>query len=156
MSTLKIELRENIEINANNYGSYNEISIPGINEVSKRIVTVPTTEQEIISMSTTIGSGTYLESDVRYIRITNLSTSQPVVLTFKNENNDEFAVKLDKGLSYIYSGISGSGVIDSMTATGSSAIGLGPGDANPKDLVSITAQSSGSTSSDIEYFIAAI
>ena len=156
MSTLKVELRENIEINSNSYGSYNEISIEGINEVSKRIITVPTTEQEIIAMSTVIGSGTYVEGDVRYIRITNLSTSNPVVLTFKNESNDEFAVKLDKGLSYIYSGISGSGVVDSFTATGSSAIGLGPGEANPKDLVSITAQSSGSVPADIEYFIAAI
>ena len=160
MSTLKVEIRESIEINANDYGSYNAISLNGINEVSKRIVTVPTTEQEILAMSTTVGSGTFIEGDVRYIRITNLSTDNPIILTFKNEEFDnghgEFAIKLDKGLSYVYSGISGSGVVDTMDTTGSSAVGLGPNGPNMKDLVNITAQSSGSTSSDIEYFVASI
>ena len=85
MSTLKIEIRESIQINANDYGSYNAINVNGINEVSKRMVTIPTTEQEIISLSTTVGSGTFIEGDVRYIRITNLSTDNPVILTFKNE-----------------------------------------------------------------------
>tara|TARA_R110000824_G_scaffold55795_3_gene153433 strand:- start:1422 stop:1904 length:483 start_codon:yes stop_codon:yes gene_type:complete len=160
MSTLKIEIRESIQINANDYGSYNAINVNGINEVSKRMVTIPTTEQEIISLSTTVGSGTFIEGDVRYIRITNLSTDNPVILTFKNEEIDnthgEFAIKLDKGISFIYSGISGSGVVNTMDATGSSAVSLGPNGPNMKDLTSISAQSSGSTSSDIEYFVASI
>ena len=159
-ATLTVTVSESITLNGSQQGSSNSWTVGSVNEVSKRIVTVPTTEQEILAMSTTVGSGTFIEGDVRYIRITNLSTDNPIILTFKNEEFDnghgEFAIKLDKGLSYVYSGISGSGGVDTMDTTGSSAVGLGPNGPNMKDLVNITAQSSGSTSSDIEYFVASI
>ena len=80
-----------------------------------------TPEQEIIALDTSVGSGTYIEQDVRYIRITNLSKEFPVMLTFKNDDADEFLIKVDKRGSFIYTGetdttLSGSGVQNSFDA----------------------------------------
>lgn len=122
MADLKVEIRESIVIDDTNFNSYNFQVIKDINDISKRRVTVPTSEQEIIALDTTVGSGTFIEQDVRYIRITNLSKEFPVMLTFKNDDTDEFVVKVDKRGSFIYTGetdldgVSGSGVQNSFDA----------------------------------------
>ena len=148
MANLKIEIRESIVLDGDsNYNSYNFQSLSGINEVSKRRVTLPNTEQEVLGFGTSVGSGTFVEQDVRYIRITNLSKQWPVMLTFKNDDNDEFRLKLDKQASFIYSGetdlgknLSGSGVQNSFDADNDL---LGTTD-NMGDLVNITAYTSAS------------
>ena len=124
MANLKVEIRESITLDGeSNYNSYNFQTLTDINEVSKRRVTVPETEQEILGFGTSIGSGTFKEDEVRYIRITNMSKQWPVVLVLKNDDNDEFMYKLDKQASFIYSGEtdiginqSGSGVLNSFQA----------------------------------------
>ena len=164
--SLKVEIRESIKINSNNtYDSYNHRTITGINDILKRVVTVPTVEKSIVELTTDTGSIHHVYAgDVRYMRFTNLAKELPIILTFKNTDNDEFAVKLGAGLSYIYSGIgtitsgsgeqgaSGSGVTYTMDTTGSNAslndyTGL-------TGLATITGKSSGSSASDLEYFIA--
>ena len=50
------------------------------------------------------GAGTYKVENVKYIRITNLDDTYHAVLKFKNEDNDETAVLLDKGQTFIYNG----------------------------------------------------
>ena len=121
MADLKVEIRESITLDGTNYNSYNFQVLQGINDVTRRRVTVPTTEQELVALDTTIGSGTYIEQDVRYIRITNLSKEFPIMLTFKNDDADEFLIKVDKRGSFIYTGetdttLSGSGVQNSFDA----------------------------------------
>ena len=37
------------------------------------------------------------DGDVRYIRITNLDSSNHIVLTFRDEDNTEFKMKVDAG-----------------------------------------------------------
>ena len=163
---LKVDIRESITLNNNKYDAFNTITLYNISEVAKRIVTLPigtsgsssSPEKEIITVSGSIGSGTYLEGDVRYMRFTNLSTTNPVILKFQNESADTYSVKVDKGLSYIYSGISGSGVTDSMDAIEASTL-------DPPisaDLINVTAQASGSVdqyasgsvSAEMEIFVA--
>ena len=92
--TLKVTIKEEIYLKGKNQGAVTELSISDVNEISSRIITVPTSEVEIIAMSTAVSSGTFVEGDVRYIRITNLDDTNHVSLTFKNEDNDEFGVKL--------------------------------------------------------------
>ena len=156
MANLKVELRESIKLSENLYDSYTKTTITGINEVSKRVVTVPTTESELIAMaSASIGAGTFAEKDVRYIRITNQSQDFPLLLTLKNENNNEFIYKLDKECSFIYTGerdftgkgihYSGSGVINSLDASDNVITGVDSSYENLGDLVNITAMASGST-----------
>ena len=152
MADLKVEIRESITLDGTNYNSYNFQVVQDINDVTRRRVTVPTSEQEIIALDTSVGSGTYIEQDVRYIRITNLSKEFPVMLTFKNDDADEFLIKVDKRGSFIYTGetdykttagttLSGSGVQNSFDAKNDII-------QNPDtmgDLVNITAFTSAST-----------
>jgi len=117
-ATLTITLKESIELNGVEQGATNEKTIASVNEVSKRIVTIPTSgEPEVISFhESVVGSGTFIEGDVRYMRFTNLDDTNFIALTFKNENDDEFAVKVDAGHSFIYPGDNSGGVVDTMDA----------------------------------------
>ena len=99
-------------------------------------------------MGTAVAAGQFIESDVRYIRITNLDDTNHVVLTCKNENDDEFAVKLDKGQSFIYNADLAGGVVDTMDAIDGTGLSLSLG-----DLVNITADAD-TASCDLELFVA--
>ena len=148
-ATLTVKITESIDLNGKDQGGSTTLSLASINEISKRIVTVTTTEAEVVAMSTTASSGTHIEGDVRYMRFTNLDDTNHITLTFKNENDDEFAVKLDKGQSFIYNGDLAGGVVDTMDASGS-ALSLAL-----EDLVNITADAD-SASCDMEIFVACI
>ena len=147
-STLKVTINENIILNGKNQGSTNVLNIPNIATISKRIIDVPASEVEIIAMSTAVASGTFIESDVLYIRITNLDDTNHVTLTFKNENDDEFAVKLDKGQTFIYNGDMAGGVVDTMDGIDGTGLTLGLG-----DLVNVTALAD-TAAVDLEVFVA--
>ena len=149
-NTLKITIKEEIYLKGKNQGDSTTLSISNINEISKRIVTVPTSEVEIIAMNTAVSSGTFIEGDVRYIRITNLDNENNVSLTFKNEDADEFGLKLDRGQSFIYNGDMSGGVVDTMEAN---AGAITPG--TFADLVNITALADGAAC-DLEIFVASV
>jgi hypothetical protein len=149
-ATMTVTVSESITLNGKNQGSTNTLTLPGIVNISKRIVNVPNSEVEIIAMGTAVGSGTFNEADVLYIRITNLDDTNHVGLIFKNENNDEFGVKLDKGQSFIYNGDLAGGVVDTMDAQDGGADLA----ANTfGDLVNVTAYAD-TAACDIEVFVA--
>ena len=147
-NTLKVTITEDIILNGAQQGATNVLNLTDIHEVSKRIVTITTSEVEIIAISSAITSGTFLETDVRYIRITNLDTAYNVLLTFKNKDNNEFVVKVDPGQSFIYNGDLDGGVVDTMDAS-ASAITV-----SMNDLVNITADAEHANGTDIEVFVA--
>ena len=147
-ATLTVTLTESITLNGSSQGATNTLSIGSINEVSKRIVTATTAEATILAMGTAVAAGQFIESDVRYIRITNLDDTNHVVLTCKNENDDEFAVKLDKGQSFIYNADLAGGVVDTMDAIDGTGLSLSLG-----DLVNITADAD-TEPCDLELFVA--
>lgn len=114
-----------------------------------------------------MGAGVFLTSDVRYMRFTNIGAAADpqanVRLTFKNSKDNEFMVKIPTGGSFMYQGISGSGVTNTLACSGSalsSSLGdntLGDFNDTLGSLSTITAISSGSeniTGCDLEYFIA--
>ena len=115
-ATMTVRIVESIKLNGVEQGAVNTRAISSINEVSKRILSIPTSEVTISSFSTAVSTGTFIEGDVRYIRITNKDDTNFVYLVFKNEYNNEFCIKLDSGQSYIYNGDNNSGVIDTMLA----------------------------------------
>ena len=115
-ATMTVRIVESIKLNGVEQGAVNIRAISSINEVSKRILSIPTSEVTISSFSTAVSTGTFIEGDVRYIRITNKDDTNFVYLVFKNEYNNEFCIKLDSGQSYIYNGDNNSGVIDTMLA----------------------------------------
>ena len=115
-ATMTVRIVESIKLNGTEQGAVNTKTISSINEISKRILTVPTSEIVVTSFSTAVATGTFIEGDVRYIRITNKDDTNFVYLVFKNEYSNEFCIKLDSGQSYIYNGDNSSGVIDTMLA----------------------------------------
>ena len=141
-ATMTVTISESITLNGKNQGATNTKSISSIATVLKRIIDVPTSEVSLISMSTTPSAGTFVESDVRYIRITNLDDANFIYLVFKNEYSNEFCVKLDYGQSFIYNADLVSGVIDTMLAN-QVAFGFTTSDGtttdNSDDVTSITA-----------------
>jgi hypothetical protein len=146
-ATLTVKITESILLNGSDQGATNTLSIGSINEVSKRIVSCPTSEIIILSFSTVSAAGTFIEADVRYIRITNKDDAHHVTLTFADEDSTEFALKLDKGQSFIYNADLEGGVVDTMHAGGSALT------VELNDLVSITSIAH-TAACDLEIFVA--
>ena len=116
MANLTVTHTESLTLNGHEFGGTNILSISGINNVDKRIVTVPTSEVTLVSLGTAVAAGTFNEANVRYIRITNKDTTNHLYLVLKNEYNNECCLKLDKGQTFVYNADLASGVIDTMLA----------------------------------------
>ena len=98
MATLTTTITESLSLNGSQRGGTNTKTFTGINEASKRMLTITTNEAVIATFSGAVGSaGHYNDGNVRYIRFTNLDSTYFVTLTFRNDDNDEFAVKVDAG-----------------------------------------------------------
>jgi len=157
--TLKVTIRESITLKGREQGSTTDLSISDINEVSSRIVTATTTEAGLMGFLSALSNvgvtankvgylaGIYDDGDIRYIRITNLDDTNYITLTFRDEDNTEFRIKVDAGHSFIYPGDNSGGLVDTMKASGAAlASGLA-------DLYDVTADADGE-SCDVEIFIA--
>ena len=158
MATLTVSVKEAITLNNIDYGSERSLDISSVNEITKRVVTASTTECGLIGFISAISgvgvtankvgyvAGIFDNGDVRYIRITNLDSSNHIMLTFKDEDNTEFRMKVDAGHSLIYPGDNSGGVVDTMKAAGSAlASGL-------SDLVDITVDTD-TAACDVEVFV---
>ena len=146
-ATMTVTLTESIELNGTNQGATNTLEIASIAEVSKRIVNIPTSEVEVVAMATAVASGTFVESTVMYIRLTNKDDTNHITLTFKDEDATEVALLLDKGQSFIYNGDLSAGVVNTMHAGGSALT------VSLNDLVNITALAD-TAACDLEIFVA--
>jgi hypothetical protein len=119
-STLKVKIQEDIILDNQNYGSKRIYEVSSINEISKRVLTITTTESTIATFSSAAASaGHYIAADVRYIRFTNLEASGGnfITLTFRNQDNDEVAIKLDAAQSFIWNGDNSNGMTAVFNAT---------------------------------------
>ena len=79
-STLKVIVKEEINLNGKKHEYRQEQSIADVNMIAQRIVRVPTTVKTILSFASSIGAGTYHNSDVKYIRVTNLDNENYITL----------------------------------------------------------------------------
>ena len=152
-ATLTVTVAEDITLNGIQQGASNTITFASINEISKRIVTVTTTEATIATFhASAIGAAQFLEANVRYMRFTNLDDTNFITLTFTNENSDEVAIKLDAGQSFIWNGDNSGGVVNVFNATenadANSDVALG-------DLTTIQADAN-TASCDLEMFVASV
>ena len=118
MATLTVTHTEDITLNGQQFGGTTIKSFAGINEISKRILTITTTECVINTFSSAVASaGHYTAADVRYIRFTNLDGTNFITLTFRNQDNDEVAIKLDAGQSFVLNGDNANGMTAIFNAT---------------------------------------
>jgi hypothetical protein len=111
MATLTTTITESLTLNGSQRGGTNTKTFTGINEASKRMLTITTNEATIATFSGAVGSaGHFNDGTVRYIRITNLDATYFVAITFTNDDSDEFAIKLDAGQSFILCGDNSTGM----------------------------------------------
>jgi hypothetical protein len=85
-ATLKVTITESISLNGSNQGATNTVSISSVNEVYKRIVTIPANQDTTIATFqtgvNTADNAIDLE-DVRYLRLTNLDDTNNVTLSLQ-------------------------------------------------------------------------
>jgi hypothetical protein len=110
-SDLTVTVNEDIKLNGQQVGSKIVQTISGINEASRRILSVPTYETEILALSSSAGAGTYVTADMQYIRISNLDDSNFVRLSFTS-TSERYDVKLPAKRSAIFTSPSISGSAD--------------------------------------------
>ena len=152
-ATLTVKLTETISLNGSAQGASNTVTFASIAEISKRILTITTAESTIATFSSAVASaGHYIAADVRYIRFTNLDSTNFITLTFRNQDNDEVAIKLDAGQSFIWNGDNSNGMTAVFNATQDADAASST---NFGSLTNIQADAN-SDSCDLEMFIASV
>ena len=152
-ATLTVKISESILLNGLQQGGTNSIAFASINEISKRIMTITTNESTIATFSGAVASaGHFNASAVKYMRFTNYDDTNFITLTFRNQDNDEVAIKLDAGQSFIWNSDNDGGAVAVFNATqdadAASDTALG-------SLTNIQADASSGTC-DLEVFIASV
>jgi len=153
MATLKVKIQEDIILDNQDYGSKRVLEIGSIAQVIQRIVSVPTAESGLLGVGALISTdlsksyiaGLVTEVQTRYIRITNLDSSNYITLNLRDEDNGEFAIRVDAGHSFIVP--AGNGLAN-MVDISSSALSV-----SFEDLVDITAQAN-TAACNVEVFVA--
>ena len=157
MADLTVNINENVTLNNQIIESSHTLTISSIANAVKRIVNICTNEIGLLGfgaaynteLSKSYLAGQFDEDLVRYIRITNLDTTNHIALVLKNENNDEFGVKVDKGCSFLYCADLSGGVVDTMDSA--DAAGITPNSFG--DLVDITCAAD-TAACNVEVFVA--
>ena len=118
MPTLTVTHIEYITLSGQQFGGTNIKTFASISEISKRILTITTTESTIATFSSAVASaGHYIAADVRYIRFTNQDGTNFITLTFRNQDNDEVAIKLDAWQTFVLNADNSRGMVDIFNAT---------------------------------------
>ena len=158
-TVLTVSLSESIQIDGRDYGARTSWSIPKVTDVSKRIVTIAggVADQVVLSFGSAIAAGTYVATDVKYIRISNLDDTNECHVIFKNAANDETAMVLDKGQSFIYNGLlnQNEGVASTLEANPGAVTVSSGAVSNLGNLTDISVCTSASEI-DVEVFVASV
>lgn len=98
-ATLAVTITEAVTLNGKSYGNINNLSIPNVNEVDQRILTIPTSLIEVLKYGTAAGAGTFVRANVKYLRITNKDDTNFISIKVAN-SSDHYWVKLEAGKSF--------------------------------------------------------
>jgi len=146
MATLKIKIQEDIVLDNQDYGSKRTLEISSINEVMKRIVTCAASQTTTIAVfnSNAYGAAGAIDiEDSKYIRITNLDTSNAVELAIVGAAT-LYQVNLAAGQSHVLGSADGLMLSEADTS---------PSFGTMADLGSIQVNPGGNAV-DVELFIA--
>ena len=104
-ATLTVKITETIHLNGRDNGGETTLSVSDVNEIFKRIVSVPNSEVTLYEThDTNVAGATFDDDNVKYVRITNLDDTNYILLVIKNAGNDEAVYKLATGESFILHG----------------------------------------------------
>ena len=132
MATLKVTITEELSIGGIDRGSTRVHDVTSVTQVDNRIVTVTTTESDVVKFGSAVASGTFVASTVKYLRISHTGSSGNLNLRILG-SGEEYFVQLSAGDSFVLNNAQ----MDA-NATGSQAIGLA-------DISEIKAVASSST-----------
>ena len=160
MANLKVTIREELTLNGYDQGAKNTLTISDVDEVFKRIVTCPANNETTVarfrsSVGNASGTATFDSAldvqDVKYVRVTNLDSSNSLTLSLQVEVGEDdsgadtsASVLVEAGKSFML---------------GSPHDGISLSDANANlvtdlvDLDSLVVQP-GSNSVDVEVYVA--
>ena len=150
MGTLTTKITENFAGTNGNEKTTTTLTLAGIELVDKRIMTATTVERTIASFATVEVGGGFIVGNVRYLRITNLDSTNHLLLKFANSAADEFVLKLDKGQTFYLNGDLTTGLATYFAASTSALTSEVFG-----HVSSITAQAD-SDNCQIEIYIASV
>jgi hypothetical protein len=134
MATLTTTITEEVFLNGANRGSTNVLAVTGVNEVYHRIVNVPPSAISnitVLSTDSTFASGdVVIPSALKYVRFTNLSTSDtPYTIYLKVQTaTSESVTVLGYGESFLMTDgkcYAGTGVDQAYTLTDLKTIKVG-------------------------------
>lgn len=100
MATLTVSISENITLNEKQRGGSQTVEITGVNYVDDRIVKVGTTEQSLLLFGVSEAAGQFADTNVDYVRISNLSGTNFITLRM-TAGDDEYFVKVPAGDSFL-------------------------------------------------------
>ena len=106
-ANLVVTLTEKLTLNGRDHGSIKKMTISGVNEVSKRILTCATTPgTQVYAGSTATSLGTFVTDNVKYIRITNLDDTNFIVLHLTNGSDHHAQITLAAGNVFFLTDVS--------------------------------------------------
>ena len=154
MATLKVTITESVTLNGKDQGgTFSGFSNGSITQVTKKLVkclqdTEVALYQTSDALADSTGGATYKEASVKYVRITNIASSNYVILTIKNIANEEIYYKLNAQESFLLHAHDGS-------------LGVGGDSDDPAlnandDDIEFVAVEAKDGASEIELFIASI
>jgi len=121
--TMTVTINETVDLGTNSFNGRTQFKIPNINEISQRIITVPTHQVTILQLSSSAGAGTYASGSLKYARISNLDNQNYVRLTFTSGSNNvgggnQYDVKLDPLKTFVFTndGYSGSATLGTFNS----------------------------------------
>lgn len=129
MATLTSTITESISLNGADRGSTNTLSVASVTQVFHRIVTCPTGQDTTVATFASTAddsavSGSLDVEDVKYIRVTNLDSSNPVNLSLQIDAGeddsaaDESAtILLEAGRSFVMGAPSDGVAVSDANAT---------------------------------------
>ena len=96
-ATMTVTVKESLTLNGRDIGTTNTLSVTSIDEASVRIATVPTSEINLLEFGSAVGSGTFVRSGAKYVRITNLDNTNFVRIRVADTSGHTFDVPLTAG-----------------------------------------------------------
>tara|TARA_R110000744_G_scaffold73544_1_gene147217 strand:+ start:988 stop:1419 length:432 start_codon:yes stop_codon:yes gene_type:complete len=142
MATLSVVIKEELSLNGEEYGNINTAEYT-VNEVYSRVVTLPgTAEATVLLFNSSVAAGSLKNTELMYLRITNLSATLAVVLRIADAAQEYF-VHLEPNSSYLLS----EDKLDADATGSAETVSLA-------QITNIKAKSGGGGSAQIEIFAA--
>ena len=102
-ATLTVTHTEALTLNGVDRGVTNTLTIASINEVDHRIVSVDTSAaRTLVSTAATVGAGTFINSNVKYIRLTNKDDTNFVTIGILRASAEAVYLKLEAGQTFCF------------------------------------------------------